>query len=196
VKLAQLFLESEQDVERQISRQLGVEAKILRIPNKQWRSEVIADYVRNVLGHNKVIVFSCGNAARALKEQGLDVISGGPPGKCDFVPDKWYSPEEIAQKWPDRFDATSGHLTQEMMQRIAQRFKSGIGPVKPDNVIIPTGSGETIFCLKLAYPDKNFIALYDEDDPATKFEESNPFNRKVRDIATMFLRTSEGTKLI
>lgn len=196
MKLTQLFLESEQDVEKQISSQLGVEAKILKIPNKQWRSEVIVDHVRNTLGHNKIIVFSCGNAARALKEQGLDVISGGPAGKCDFVPEKWYSPEEIAQKWPDRFDATSGHLSSEMMQKIGRRFRMGIGPLKEDNIIIPTGSGETIYCLNLAYPGKNFIALYDEDNPATKYEEANPFNRKVRDIATMFLRTSKGTKLI
>ncbi|MGV9103408.1 MAG: hypothetical protein ACOC3C_04765 [Candidatus Thorarchaeota archaeon] len=192
IKKLERILTPSQEIEDQIGELLGIDVKYLRIPNKKWRSEVIADYVRNELKTNKIIIFSCGNAADALEEQGLDVLSGGPKGRCDFVPDKWYTPEEIAQKWPDRFDATSGHLSELLMQRIAARFKKGIGRIEEDNIVIPTGSGETIYCLKLAYPDKKFIALYSENDPATKYEDDNPFNQRVQDVAIRLINTDRG----
>lgn len=181
-------------LEQQVSEVIGTPARLLRIPNKKWRSEVIADYVRKQ-GSDKVIVFSCGNAAKALVDQGLDVISGGPQG-CTFVPEKWYTPEEVAAKWPDRFDATSGHLSEKLMGMIARRFKAGVGSLRDENIIIPTGSGETVYCLKMAYPRVNFIALYDEDDPATKFDAENPFNAKVQQVALPLLRSGSGISQI
>jgi hypothetical protein len=170
---------------------IGEPVEFLRIPNKQWRSEVIAKHVRKNLGSDKVIIFSCGNAARALEDQGLDVLSGGPQN-CSFVPEKWYTPEEVRENWPDRFDATSGHLSKGMMKQIARKFRQEIRHLEADHVIVPSGSGETIYCLNLAFPDKNFIALYDEDDPATLYDEQNPFNRRVQRVALTLMRSGSN----
>jgi hypothetical protein len=44
---------------------------------------------------------------------------------------------------------------------------------------VPTGSGETIICLRLAYPDVVFKPVYGLDR-STKFEEDAPLNGVVQ----------------
>lgn len=149
---------------------------MLTFPNKQIRAAVIAGYVR-AYGQNRVVCFSCGNASRALKEIGLEVIDVSSQG--DLMPRDWWTPEKIAKVWPDSFDATSGHLPLFLMQRIGEHFRTHLGPLHEPAYEVPTGSGETILCLKFAYPDKRFIAVYNLDD-ATHFEPSAPLNPVVR----------------
>jgi hypothetical protein len=64
----------------------------LRFPHKQIRSRVIKDYVR-AAGYRGVVVFSCGNSATALREQGLEVVEVGDKG--DLKAGKWWTQAEI-----------------------------------------------------------------------------------------------------
>jgi hypothetical protein len=148
----------------------------LTFPNKQIRAAVIAGYVR-AYGQNRVVCFSCGNASRALKEVGLDVIDISSRG--DLMPREWWTPERIAKVWPGYFDATSGHLPLFLMQRIGDHFRAHLGQLHEACYEVPTGSGETILCLRFAYPDRRFVAVYNLDE-ATQFEPSAPLNPVVR----------------
>ncbi len=149
---------------------------MLTFPNKAIRAAVIAGYVR-AYGQNRVVCFSCGNASRALKDVGLDVIDISRQG--DLSPRDWWTPERIAKVWPDHFDATSGHLPLFLMERLGEAFKLHLGPLHDAIYEVPTGSGETILCLRIAYPAKTFVAVYNLDD-ATRFEPSAPLNNVIR----------------
>ena len=152
---------------------------MLRFPHKEIRARVIKDYLSN-RGSNKVVCFSCGNAAERMQEAGLDVLHIGPRGV--LAPQKWFTQEEIAQEFPGRFDATSGHLPSELMVALAQAYKEHIGPLA-GTVYVPTGSGETLVCLKLAYPKVEFVAVYNIDD-ATAYSPDAPLNAYVLSMAT------------
>jgi hypothetical protein len=52
----------------------------------------------------------------------------------------------------------------------------------PDVVYVPSGSGETLVCLKLAYPEKKFIAVYNLD-AATEYSPRCPLNDFVKVMA-------------
>ena len=140
--------------------------KLLKIDNKRIRSEVIKKYLNNK-NYKGVVCFSCGNATRELKKVGLNVIDISPKG--DLIPNRWYKPSEVTETFVSYFDATSGHLSIELMQLIGEAFKKELGDI-PNTNYVATGSGETITCLKLAYPDKDFIAVYNLND-ATKYED-------------------------
>ena len=151
-------------------------------PNKKIRSGIIEAYCRqaNISG---VVCFSCGNASRALMATGLDVIDVSPSGS--LLPNKWWSPAEIKKAWPNRFDATSGHLSLLLMLKIANEFKvfyDNVAATKEEFIRVPTGSGETIFCLHLAFPYKKFVAVYNMND-STKYESKAPLNEIVKQIA-------------
>jgi len=128
-------------------------------------------------GYRGCVCFSCGNASEALKKQGLYVFDVAPQGSLNA--NKWWTPEEIHKAWPDLFDATSGHLPIHLMNEIAAAFKTFLGNLPEHCYSVPTGSGETIICLKLVYPDIEFIPVYDLD-PATKYEPDAPLNDLVR----------------
>ena len=149
--------------------------KYLDFPNKRLRAEVIKDYLRNKK-YDGVVCFSCGNATRELKNTGLNVIDVSPKG--DFIPLHWFTPSEIKAMFPTYFDATSGHLGNDLMLLIAKRFKEFLGDIPQENYI-PTGSGETLVCLKLAYPEKEFIAIYNLDS-ATEYNENATLNNFVK----------------
>lgn len=146
---------------------------LLEFPHKKIRSEVIKKYTEE--DYDKILVFSCGNAGRALEELDLNVLHIGEEGI--FQTEKWFSLKEIKHYFYDYFDATSGHLNIELMMLIGEAFKSYLGDL-PDTVYVPTGSGETLICLKLAYPQVNFIAVYNLGKE-TEYHPEAPLNKLV-----------------
>lgn len=146
---------------------------LLSFPHKKIRSQVIKEYIKK--DYKQVVCFSCGNAARALEEEGLNVIHIGTQG--ELTPNKWYTMQEIHNRFPTAFDATSGHLNMELMKKIGQKYKEYLGELD-ETMYIPTGSGETLVCLKLAYPEQNFIAVYNLG-VETEFNTHAPLNKLV-----------------
>lgn len=144
---------------------------MLIFPAKQIRAQVIAEYA-NAAGYRGVVAFSCGNATRELRAAGLWVLDISPSG--DIAPTgKWWTPAEIHRAFPDLFDATSGHLPAWMMIEIGKRFREYLGDIEGGDV--PSGSGETIMCLRWAYPDKIFRPVYNLDK-ATEYNDNSPLN--------------------
>ena len=152
---------------------------MLKLENKKIRAEVIKEYLQGKK-YDGVVCFSCWNATRELKNVGLNVVDISPNG--DFIPNKWFKPSEVKQVFPTYFDATSGHLPIEVMQLIGEAFKKALGELPDGETYVATGSGETIVELKLAYPDKDFVAVYNLND-ATKYEEEATLNTLVKIIA-------------
>lgn len=152
---------------------------LLRFPHKELRSRAVKQYMQTA-GYNRAVCFSCGNAAEKLKDAGVDVLHIGARG--DLTPNKWYTQAEIKRDFPNCFDATSGHLPMELMLEIAKLYREDLGDTLGDLVYVPTGSGETLVCLKLAYPEKKFIAVYNLDT-ATEYSEHAPLNKMVRLLA-------------
>lgn len=144
---------------------------MLIFPAKKIRAEVIADYVK-AAGYRGVVAFSCGNATHELKRAGLFVVDISPDG--DLSPsNKWWTPAEIRFAFPDLFDATSGHLPAHLMITIADKFKGYLGDIIDSE--IPTGSGETITCLRWAYPSVNFKPIRGVSN-ATEYSHHAPLN--------------------
>ena len=152
------------------------EARALCFPHKQIRARVIADFVR-AAAYRGVVVFTCGNAAKALREQGLEVQEVGPRG--DLKTDKWWTQAEIHRAWPDLFDATSGHLSVPLMGDIAKAYRAHLGDLPAGRYAVPSGSGETIACLRIAYPLLTFDAAYDDTKPETTRHPDAPLNAVV-----------------
>lgn len=151
----------------------------LRVPAKQIRASIISAHVRQS-GLRGAVVFTCGNAATALRRYGCFdyVLEIGPRGTLN--PLRWHTPAEINKAWPDLFDATSGHLPLPLMVEIAYGLQAYIGALDPAiDYLVPTGSGETIICLRLAYPEIKFIAVYDSSRPETTQDQQAPLNRAV-----------------
>lgn len=153
---------------------------------KHIRAHVIKGYLylRDKY-NNKVVCFSCGHASTALKDVGLDVLDIGEHG--DLVPNHWFTQLEIERLFPDRFDATCGNLSMELMLALANAYKDVYAEYMKQNedtdYLVPTGSGETLVCLKLAFPDVNFHAIYNRDK-FTKYHEEAPLNKLVELLAT------------
>ncbi len=131
--------------------------KLANLNQKQIRAAVIARYVKNA-GYRGVVAFSCGNATAALREAGLWVLDISPDGMLAPT-EKWWTPAEIHAAFPDLFDATSGHLPMYLMIEIARELKSTLGKLPEAEYEVPTGSGETIACLRLAYPSITFTPI-------------------------------------
>jgi len=152
----------------------------LKIPQKQIRAVIIADHVRKA-GYAGIVCYSCGNAAKALKELNLYVIEISPHGQLRA--NKWFNPDEIHRMWPNLFDGTSGHLPIYLMVKIAKRIREYLGNLSKNKYYVPTGSGETITCLRWAYPKIEFIPIYDNNKPETKYEPKAPLNYVVEAMA-------------
>jgi hypothetical protein len=121
-------------------------------------------------------VFSCGNASRALREAGLDTVDISPTG--ELLAGKWWNAARIRQTWPDRLDATSGHLPMPLMLEVARAFRGHLGNLWTGTYQVPTGSGETLVCLSMAYPNTLFMPVYDLDE-ATAYNAEAPLNDMV-----------------
>lgn len=140
---------------------------------KAIRAEVIKNHMHEN-GYKRCVCFSCGNATRMLKAAGVDCVAVAPNGDLNAC--RWWSMEEIKQVFNGCFDATSGHLSTEVMQKLAKAYKGAFAPCFKAGATyeIPTGSGETILCLKLAFPNTNFIACWDNNQPACAYESAAP----------------------
>ena len=146
---------------------------LLTFPHKKIRSKVIKEYIKG--DYDKIVCFSCGNAARALEEENLDVLHIGEEGV--LTPNVWFSIKDIRHFFDSYFDGTSGHLSIDLMQMIGEAYKDYLGEL-PDHVYLPTGSGETLVCLKMAYPNTDFIAVYNIGKE-TEYSEYAPLNKLV-----------------
>lgn len=145
----------------------------LHFPHKQIRARVIADFVR-AAGYRGVVVFTCGNAAKTLRDEGLEVTEVGPRG--DLKTEKWWTVAEIHHAWPDLFDATSGHLNVPLMGDIAKAYNAHLGDLPEGRYTVPSGSGETITCLRIAYPLLTFDPTYNNAQPETTRHPGAPLN--------------------
>lgn len=155
--------------------------QVLRFPNKVLRTGPIVQHVLNG-GYPGAFIFTCGNAGKplekALKAVGKRYWEFGVNG--NMTPNRWHTPDEIHALAPDMFDATSGHLAVPLLYRIAREFYDYFGqPVngghlKDDvNYIVPSGSGETILCLRMVYPHARLLAAYDNTKPETTRDTEN-----------------------
>lgn len=158
-------------------------AQVLRFPNKKLRSIAIARHVREGR-YNGVVVFTCGNAATALRREllaGLDVIEIGPRGILSTG--KWWTPADIHNTFPSLFDATSGHLQLPLLVQVAEEFAVYLGMQEnfdpKGTYFVPTGSGETIIALHMAFPLAKLVAVYDNTHPETTRDPEAPLNKIV-----------------
>jgi hypothetical protein len=149
---------------------------MLIFDNKEIRAKVIRRHVISA-GYKGVVCLSCGNASAALKKEELNVIDISPRGI--LLPNKWFTPAEIHELFPDHFDATSGHLPLWLMEKIGAAYRANLGDLD-DFQEVPSGSGETIICLSLAYPKHTFIAVYNNNKPETEYSPDAPLNAVVR----------------
>lgn len=144
---------------------------------KRIRAEVVQAYMTRC-GISYAVCFSCGNASRYLKDAGVPLLDISPQG--DLTANRWFTMEEIRRRFPKAFDATSGHLPTDLMLEIADRLRLELDFEQGVEYIIPTGSGESVVCLKIAFPQIHFIPEYNNDDTATEFNEDAPLNGLVR----------------
>lgn len=158
-----------------------MEVELLRFPHKRIRAQVIKEYMRG--RYDRAVCFSCGNAARELEAAGVNVLHIGEKG--DLVPTRWFTPREIAAAFDGYFDATSGHLPTDLMITLSEAYKNYFKEL-PDTVYLPTGSGETLVCLKLAFPDTDFIAVYNLDK-ATEYDAACCLNKYVEIMASKII---------
>lgn len=165
-----------------------IKDKLLIFPHKKIRSKVIERYIQN--NYKKVVCFSCGNAGRELENLNLDVLHIGEEGT--LTPNKWFSMKEINHQFHEYFDATSGHLNIELMQIIAEEYKKYLGDL-PKTVYVPTGSGETLVCLKLVYPQTDFIAVYNLGKE-TEYNPNAPLNKLVQLLSKEVIFYDEKNK--
>ena len=89
---------------------------------------------------------------------------------------------EIRNTFPDSFDATSGHLPMDMMNQLAAEYRATLSDTIKDGqtYIIPTGSGETVICLRMAFPKSRFIAQWDNQDPSCEYSDQAPMAQLVK----------------
>ncbi len=140
---------------------------------KRIRAAVIREYMeRN--GIQSAVCFSCGNASRALRDAGVRVLDISPAG--DLEARRWFTQEEIRRLWPSCFDATSGHLPADLMLEIAARLRQRFeGAFVPGNGYkVAAGSGETVLCLAVAFPESVFLPMFDNTKPETTREPGAP----------------------
>ena len=140
---------------------------------KTIRAKIIKNHLA-VQGKNHCVCFTCGNAAAALRKEGLSVTAVGYHD--ELIPAKWFNYSEIQIKFNGLFDATSGHLPFPLMVEIAKQLKLILGELDDTLVYnVPTGSGESIVCLAIAYPSCNFIPIRTKGKE-TKYEVDAPLN--------------------
>lgn len=157
---------------------------MLRFPAKRLRAEAIVSHMREA-GLERAVCFSCGNASRELKELLRDSLVDIAPGGM-LEAGRWMSTAEIRRVWPGHFDATSGHLPPDLMNELARIYRLHLGPAlgKAAPIYVPTGSGETLVALSIAYPDAALVAVYGEGS-ATVFNARAPLNKLVAALAVV-----------
>lgn len=156
---------------------------------KAIRAGVIRDYCRRA-GIAGAVCFSCGNAAQALEAHAVpdfhvvSVYPGGP-----LAPGRWWTAADIARAWPGHLDATSGHLPAPLMRDLADAYRARYGDLKPATYRLPTGSGETLVALAMAYPHVAWRPMYNDQDPGTTRDAFAPLNALVDALARTFMES-------
>jgi len=160
---------------------------MLRAPFKKWRAKVVASHVLGIPRYaSRIVVFSSGLPARELEalNAGFHILDISVNGMLAPT-ERWWTPEEIMNTWPDHFDATPGHLPAYLMVRLARHYRAALDAreewrdaLAEVPVEVPTGSGETIVCLRWAYPDRSFKPVYGVDglERATEYHPGAPLN--------------------
>lgn len=107
----------------------------------------------------------------------MEISPGG-----DLSANRWWSMNEIRNTFPDSFDATSGHLPMDMMNQLAAEYRTTFSDIikKGQTYTIPTGSGETVICLRMAFPKSQFIAQWDNQDPSCEYSDQAPMAQLVK----------------
>lgn len=143
---------------------------------KKIRAKVIKEYLV-ARGEDSCVCLTSGNSAKYLRKEGIKVIEIGRYGLVDA--NRWLSFNEVGIF--NKFDATSGHLPLPMMVEIGKRLKDKIGKLRGE-YLVNAGSGETVICLKLAYPDVKFTAVYNVKglEEETRYSEEAPLNGLVK----------------
>ena len=157
--------------------------KALEFPAKELRTQVIIAHLNEINVYDGIVIFGCGNAAKELRDQSLmplvDMSSTG-----DATPNHWWAPEEVKRSWPRYFDATCGMLPSFLMKRVAESYREYFKDTPPKNKSVATGSGETVVCLSMAFPETKFTAVYDVSD-ASKYHAEAPLNPLVTALCTI-----------
>ena len=157
-------------------------------PFKKWRSMVLTA----IYPSTKMVCFTSGNAGKMLRKYNADVLCIGEHE--ELKPSRWFTPLEIRQMFPDRLDVTSGHLSIADMTTIGLTYRALIGDLDANEIYdIPTGSGETLVSLKLAYPEIRFRAAYNIDEH-TAYSEEAPLNDLVELLAYEIIK--EGKEYV
>lgn len=149
---------------------------------KAIRARIIKQYII-ACGIAGCVCFSCGNASKALKDEGIYTVDISPTG--DLKANRWWLPSEINKAFPTLFDATSGHLPVHLMLDIGKAFKEHLGELN-GVVYLPTGSGETLVCLSMVYPNVRFIPVYD-CNVGCDYESEAPLNPLVNRLTNRYI---------
>ena len=152
--------------------------ELLIFPHKRIRARIIKSYMERH-GLTRAVCFSCGHASDELRAAGIDTLAVAPNG--DLEARRWFSQGDIRRAFSGYFDATSGHLPAELMQEIGAAYREYLGALD-GLVYVPCGSGETLVCLKMAYPRNNFVAVYNIDE-ATEYNAGAALNALVEALA-------------
>ena len=150
----------------------------LDIPERKvLRASLIRDFVLGA-GLRRVVCFSCGNASAALLDAfagtAVEVLPVTPDGP--LAPVDWFEPEAVRRWFPGCFDATSGHLPAPLILAIAERLALDYYLRDGETYEVPTGSGETLLALRMAWPTVRFVASFGSD-AATRYDPRCPLAR-------------------
>lgn len=148
---------------------------MLNFPRKQIRAATIAGYIERA-GYRGAVCFSCGHASEALKRVGVYVVDVSPSGELEAR--RWWDAAEIHRAWPDLLDATCGHLPAPLMTELARAYRACLGDLTEAVYDVPSGSGETLICLSMAYLGVKFRPVYNLD-AATEYHGAAPLNSLV-----------------
>ena len=139
--------------------------KLVPLLNKDVRSKIIKKY----LGDDKCFCFSCGNAVDYLRKHKVNVI--GVSDRDLIKANKEINVYESKEIF-GCFNATSGNLPVSLMYEISKEIKKKLPKEMFQNnkkIIVPMGSGETLFCLSFLFPIERLIGVYG-DNPHIKYD--------------------------
>lgn len=126
---------------------------------KQLRAAWIAAYCKRA-GYAGVTCLTCGTTGIALieacRKEGLECRVFSNPQRW------WGNAEFIEYNGTQFFDATSGHIPLFIICALGEVYREYLGEISDDEIVVPTGSGETALSLRVAYPNKTIIAQYGE----------------------------------
>lgn len=146
---------------------------------KSIRSEIIADDIRkkNLDG---AVCFSSGTALHYLREA-VPYVLGVSDENGDLRARRWFPMKEIKRIFPTLYDATSGHLTRETIIRCSERLKREV-KCELTTALIASGSGESALIANYAFPECNFIPIFDQRNQHTKWSAECELNDWLREV--------------